>query len=782
MKQRILFLSLIFLFFNCFSMERPQRIEAESLIIKTGVKRSAEKPIAPAGQKATRLETQIPGSVPMEVTAEGYSIGSLPHQTQSPLFAPQQPRHIPALYPREIPQPLYYQQQRMAPMSLQERIARIKIARQRAGLSAAQQLPRDYYYDEENIEKLAAQKKQLHAPCFIILDPEDDDKSLAMADSLKSALSRTEIVIVASTAVFYRLLEAYEKVDEKSDQFKYLTLRSDALLYQSPESNFVIFIPQDLLKSYQENSISLGINFEKLKNLSSFLDVDYELDKKKYVNLKDQLKNYPNKDTFNFQSFFRDFSTIFATKQNTNPEKLLIWDFIITGHGHTNPPYIASIPIKEFNQLLTFFDKNLLVGTIIVDTCMAGGTNLNLLEYEEWGIEKSHPYIFIITATTDSPVHGQYAGKYNSALSLAAWISDKGISLDRLLHFIPNISLDLSNKEAKQVKSIPNNTLSLLVRESLAIPQVWLPNGLGFQTYNIDQYVLVINNVMAHVAFENRKPIVIENKRVALLYPSHIKAPIIVTTWKQHHANPKEMNLPLAKTIIWHDMPMISESSFWNDISKDKQFEIRRIIAAEYPFMKFETPALSYIFPQFISMLRGDSTQLIDGVILAIDPSQGIMRFIRDAFLDKVERTSQKTFLIENLQGYNDILHLIHLSRIAKGISDIHPLEKLLANKKNQAISLKNVLISTRFDPDNNKEIITVAFAFEDTVWRFTYDDIKKLWPQTFSWNFTQIDPVPYNKAVSAIKEYYKSFETGQKTISETIQKKILKMQESKAK
>lgn len=787
--KRILFsLAIISAFINITGMEMPpQPMQAETTPIKTGVKRAAEETIAPTSEKAIKIEPRIPQMVPMQLTPPSYPIVA-PQQAIQPL----QRHPYPMIWPQKPGQYFPYQQfekaPRIPPMSLSEKIARIKAYRESAGLTAEQQLPQEYYYDEENIEKLVSQGVKLHAPGFIILEP-NETKSLTMADSLKSALSKTEMVVIASTAVFYRLLEAYEKSDEEDNQFKYFFIRDDKynLLYQSPESNFVIFIPQNLLKIYQENSISLGINFEKLKNLSSFLNVPYELGKKKYAKLKDQLKDYPKENKFNYQSFFKDFSSIFTTKQTTNPEKLLIWDFIITGHGLTLPPEVAGLPIKEFNYLLTFFDKNLLVGTIIVDTCMAGGVNLNLLEFEEWGIKKNHPFIFIITATTDSPIHGQYTGKYDYALNLAAWVSDKGISLNRLLHFLPNISLDLSYKEPKAIGSIPNNTLSLLVRESLAIPQVWLPNGIGFQTYNIDQYILVINNVMARVAFENRKPIIIKGKRVVLLYPPHIKAPIFVVPWVQRDADPHQMNLNLAKSIIWDDMPMTSEYSFWKNIKPDKQMEALQMLAFEYPFLAkaAEKAEGSVIFPQFISMMRGDSIQAINNIVLPtsqiINPILGVIRFIRDAFLDKAERSSQKTFLIENLQGYNDISPLIQTARTIKGINQPHPLESILATKKNQIITLKNVLISTQFDPDNKKEIIVVAFTIDDTAWQFTYDDIKKLWPQTYLWNFTQIDPIPYQNSISTIKQQYQSLETGQKSISEVLQKKIDEIQKLKS-
>lgn len=694
-------------------MERPQPMQAESTPIKIGAKRTRESTI-PSSAKARRAES----------------------------------------------------------VNLPAKLKAIREARFKAGLTAHLELPQDHYYDEETIEKLVSQGKQLHAPGFIIFDPEDEDETLAMASSLKSALYKTEVVIIASTSVLYRALEAYES---KNTTFEYFSLADYKFdLYQSPQSHFVIFVPKELSELYQRNNHSLGLNIKNLKNLSPLTIEERELGNKKYEKLTNHLKNYPViKKPSDYSAFINDFSTIFYTKLETTTA--VIWDFIITGHGRTSPPpHIAGMPVKEFNQFLTFFDKNLLVGTIIVDTCMAGGTNLNLLEFDEWGVKKNHPYILIITATTDSPVHGDYTGRYNYALNVAAWISDKGISLNRLLYVIPNISMDRSHKPLTPI-AIPNNTLSLFIRESSAIPQVWLPNGLGFQTYNIDQYVLVINNVMARAAYENKKPIIVENKRVVLLYPPHIKAPLTVTTWKQKMANPQEMNLSLAKDRIWSDIPMTTEFTFWKNIALDKHQEITKILRTEYPFIKVESPELSYIFPQFISMMRGDTTQLIDGVLLAIDPAQGVMRFIRDAFLDTAERSSLKTFLIENLQGYNDISPLIHLSRTAKGIKEIHPLEKILAIKKDQAILLKDVLISTQFD--QGKDIITVAFTVDNTAWQFTYDDLKQLWPQTHLWNFTPKDTNLHNNAIADIKQKLTgSVEipslSPQKSISETLQQK----------
>ena len=636
------------------------------------------------------------------------------------------------------------------------------------------------YYTPENLQRLYAQGAQRHAPLLILFDPVELDNLGAITLQLASAIRAREYPIIASSVLLSKLLkkaiESDAKPSDENAEFRNLSLTFDNWnLHITPSSALAVLIPKKFSKMFPD----LGIKISSIANVSNLLPGALKGKEK----IKDFLPLIEDLgEEFPAQGLIKDFSRIFFTKNELDPQKLPIWDILISGHGLPKPvSIIAGMPPEALNKILSFFDTDLNVGTVMIDSCMSGGENLNFLEFEQSGAPKNHPYILIVASVSDSPTiiaSTGYLKGFWDFFNLAAQLSDKGESLNALLRIIPNSAIS-QNISPEMIPPAAKNILSVFVRQSPNIPQVWLPNTKGFQTFNIDQYVFVLGKVTAQVGFENKKPIIIKDKKVVLIYPYIVKVPLFVLPWVQKNVDPTMINTYLAKTLTWGDMPLTTEPAFWALVDPARQKELGQIIQTDYPILPrlYERPDFSYVFPQFISMTRGDTAQIFSHIIISNPkmptPMDGMIRFIRDAFLDISKRTTRKTFLIEKLQGYNDISLLIQTARIAKSIKDIHPLEILLASKKNQLITLENVIIETQYDLDTDQNIISVSFKIDNSSWQFSSNDIKNLWPQTYLWNLRQIDPYMHFQSAINLKQKL-MFQSDQPNIYEQLPQKSI--------
>ena len=152
-------------------------------------------------------------------------------------------------------------------------------------------------------------------------------------------------------------------------------------------------------------------------------------------------------------------------------------------------------------------------GVVYISTCFAGGKNINLLKMSDTGITFSHNFILIVGSATDAPtyVENEQEKFYLHYYNFSAFLQDKGTSLNKLLQEINTLNMHTDS---------PHGTSN--------IPQVWLPGGLGFQTFNIDERLFILGNVLVRVHEDEKKPITISDKQAVLVYPQSIKVPVIV--------------------------------------------------------------------------------------------------------------------------------------------------------------------------------------------------------------------------------------------------------------
>jgi hypothetical protein len=339
------------------------------------------------------------------------------------------------------------------------------------------------------------------------------------------------------------------------------------------------------------------------------------------------------------------------------------------------------------------------------------------------------------------------------------------------------------------------------------IPQVWLPHGIGFQTFNIDKEIKVIGPVLLRVHEEDKKSIIINNKiKALLLYPRAINVPLEIQF-------PLESGITSLKKAQWEYLPSVeelvneldpveeakegSESSLFDILESD---EATKQFPALVTRLKESEPAAfqhAFMYPQFISMFRGYSYQHLKEIKLQ-KPEEyyqfvGIMHFIRDAFFDIGGRESLKTFIIDKLTGINDLSLMLELARVkSKIMNKHHPLELILEKDIDKSIMLEKVIITTKGNLEwiakENKSIfnwnITLQFKFANTAWQFkaTNDSIKK---EPHLWNFNQINLKEhegfYKEIYQAVQEslqLQRGDLSQQKKLSEILEKQLEKIKE----
>ena len=391
------------------------------------------------------------------------------------------------------------------------------------------------YYSDKNLKDLNKKGIRKHAPLKILIDQynsetPDEEKTEAVTQEFSYALQAGFFPIVVSQSIAYNYL--VRKRDKRwqdnvsFDQWK---------LFDIPDTQFLLFMPKRYLTYYQPHT---GFNLRKLSYASHLL-------KDPYRSLISWLKKTKAPKSPKF--YIRDFEKLFVA---TNEKKQPIWDIIFSGHGSYDPIHIGGLAPSDMQQILTFFAR-IPTATFYLASCYAGGKNIDLLQFEK-AIDNRYikplNYILIVGGITDTPtvVERDAQQFYHGFFDLAAKREGKGKMLDNLLVEINRMNL---------ASGSPHGTTN--------IPQVWLPGGLGFQTFNIDKRVASLGPVKVRVHEEENKPINLPNTtRAVLVYTGSIKAPIKAGLAQFHEKmtpEAREKELDLRRMITWANQPNIRE-------------------------------------------------------------------------------------------------------------------------------------------------------------------------------------------------------------------------------
>jgi len=266
------------------------------------------------------------------------------------------------------------------------------------------------------------------------------------------------------------------------------------------------------------------------------------------------------------------------------------------------------------------------------------------------------------------------------------------------------------------------------MRQSVYPPQVLLPGKRTFKTHETRR-VFKVDLALKKERTDAQKPIVITQKQAVLWYPRHVLTPVRVKPYKNKRFR-------LMKKIQWEKEKASSviellrkHMATLGNIAQDPQafpalneLEQQRAQKEEEEEEEQEQEttqniretmrtAAEYLYPEFISMKRGDATHHITHIQVKNphSPYAGVLQFIRDAFLDISYRPTRKTFKIDKLTGNNDICLAFEALRHAGIIKKVHPLEQALRQHMNKRITLKDVIIQTE---SLSKDTLDINISF----------------------------------------------------------------------
>jgi len=306
------------------------------------------------------------------------------------------------------------------------------------------------------------------------------------------------------------------------------------------------------------------------------------------------------------------------------------------------------------------------------------------------------------------------------------------------------------------------------------LPLVVFPYGIKFDALSLNKIVKVVGNVLYTAKKLEMKPIIIKDVRAAIIYPSFLEgvsvdvypslipvsknlisgAPttyldryyaicaermvfgptfdeMIVATFAEKYRSLKSDQFFGLKNITNDEIEAqllnkYKNNDLWNYMNKNGYFKNLDIILAR----------ISWFYPVFIPQEKRNNTFYFSKIHVknetgCIGHNFGVMKFIIDAFLRHSQGPSygipNRFFLIEELNGKNDLLGLLLMSSYIDGSSndDIKKLKEKLENLGENNLTLKNVII---FIMDNKKFSIFFEYAGEDWLLNLcaTEEDRKK--------------------------------------------------------
>jgi hypothetical protein len=289
-------------------------------------------------------------------------------------------------------------------------------------------------------------------------------------------------------------------------------------IYEVNDTQFLLFLPTD--------SLFKGIQMPSAENLTPLPSDAHKL----ALRLKDHSEMPP------FQP--EQLKKVFKTR-NVSQEELPVWDILFFGHGQSAPPAKAKKPRLHFNfkkpikktpiiggvtiptmqKLLTFFNTNMSLGTLFIESCEAGGTNSILLQFKEEADQK------ILMTLHFTVIIGS--------------ISDSQTTLNEFSHLKWKEFFKKTNRPLNELITLLSTTYRTKIPftndpfASSNIPQFWIPGGYGFQTYQADKRIKILSKTLVAAHEDENRPIIIpETAEVVLVYPQTIGVPVIITNPK----------------------------------------------------------------------------------------------------------------------------------------------------------------------------------------------------------------------------------------------------------
>ncbi|MFH1832441.1 MAG: hypothetical protein ABH827_06635, partial [bacterium] len=407
------------------------------------------------------------------------------------------------------------------------------------------------------------------------------------------------------------------------------------------------------------------------------------------------------------------------------------WYIYLTGHGGKKT-FIADLKPKELAELIAFINKHdqlglFRCGMFFFSSCYIGGVNQKSFNTFLDEHKDVIPYYFRFSIVL---------GGFEEGITYATFID--------FLDFFHKARAIKDCTESKNIKDLWEEFLSFYAlthsprsedfHAKSNISLVLFPYGIRFDAININNVLQVIGPVSYQKAKLENKPITISKRRAFFVYPSYLDivlnlypekplyymwlkyAPSLYDEVKnrQDYYEQQQLNASLQRLkklgeeIKNTPKYFFTQGTFFSDFLKEKFERLLNISKADWP-----------IYPAFIPQNKFETVFYMQQVNACF--SVGIMQCVRDLFFDvENDFLIKRTLLIQTLTGANDLLGLLSLSRYQKyektpkdyWYSHAYDLEEMLLGKKEETLTLKNVVLSL-----SNYYDCSISFEYGDKAW-----------------------------------------------------------------
>lgn len=502
-----------------------------------------------------------------------------------------------------------------------------------------------------------------------------------------------------------------------------------------------------------------------------------------------------SQECFYFKCFPRikktDLKKLFSDKAGftggkDDPLWVILWD----GHGSTeswfdikikeeisSPPGIGGIWVTDMQDVLDFFNRNIKTEILFLTSCYAGGRNIEYLKHYE-KLQQIFNFLLIVQGITDQPVYGVSEGIINFFK-----LAEAGRIIEDILYeisvfkystwyqFVPQILFPgninfLPAILSYHIKSIGN--VLLRVHKEEQKPIVLTPNLF-------EQEHIIASHIRAK-----------QDCLLALLYPVIIDVPVYIGLLNLKDLDQKKGlgdffankdNFSRAWDLMKKDHTFlldIGQNMFGLNRSGDflnaakaikeegkqflgvykekfeKAFPVLFKKGLYYDLLKYDSYEKKVRYPTFIPMIRGDDIiqffseiKLLSQAMVGENKEKfsfaGILQFLRDAFFDIGKSlTTKRTFLIDKLEGQNDISLFYELERAKAFDKNKKPLEEHLKDSTGR-ITLEKVRVEVWMEGDSDF-FKNVEFVVKNKAWKLKEKHWKKEGDASFGlkWEFVE--------------------------------------------
>lgn len=602
--------------------------------------------------------------------------------------------------------------------------------------------------------------------------PEPEDDITSIVGEVGEAFAHIKKPFMVNTFLLSNFLTRNSRA-ETVDQCCRQSVDWDAWdAYKVPEEGFIYFVPKAYIQEHPNHGLLLRSEDRVSSDPQSLMDVVQKRESNIFnINILRHVFQVRSKSSIQLFERNQDIKKRLELESSAEllqeQKQLPIWDIVMSGHGSLEKigvsvpeesTYIAGITVKNVKDMFKFFTNELYVGTVFIETCSVGGRNANLLQFDR-------------VIGNNTLLRLNFTVILGSISDDVAMATNIGAKWNAFFTFAASAAWPLGN----MLKALNEDTAPshISVHGSTNIPQVWIPGGYGFQTYQVDTRVKILSKVLVAAHEDEQRTINIPNTtEVILVYPKKIDVPLKIDLLEKLMATHDEL---LMRNTAWHNVPSVVELLIdlpEATVSSMQDAPALAGLMTEYPNFRKHAESLidaAYRYPGFVSMLKSANNEhTIKRIELAVAPSDnsalagGVMEFIRDACvpssaaqLGQSPQVLFQTYKINELTGINDISLLLELVRVKEG-SEVSELENIMRPFIGQTITLENVVVRSV------SKIVTIEFQFQDVTWSATID-----YPGTLGnigWKFS---------SSAAVDGALSSQEEKQLSISETLKKRM---------